>query len=291
ELLEQIQDEKPRGEPGTGVLLGQGRPIIEVAAGAALTGRSLDVTVDEGNPLSYSSSIYPVFTFDLLFFPFAIFSSNDYLAGIGIFGDFGYGTLDSAIPVDPSAPVPEACSGSDDPGQVNCSTTHSQFKIGGAYRLLFNSSKDHPDKLDPAGMALTIKAAYQWLVFDVAENTTYEGHGYQGLLFGLEFGMPLGLDELRAEIGVAYTQMLSFGDGTMIANWGESASGFGFSADAAISYDIVAGLFAKLLYDFSYFTTSYGGTGCQNRECTLPTGAAASDMYNQISVQLGWRFY
>src|SRR5690606_491992 len=51
---------------------GGGRPLFEIKLGLDLTTRNLDVTVVDGNELTYGSSVYPVFRAALAFFPFVL---------------------------------------------------------------------------------------------------------------------------------------------------------------------------------------------------------------------------
>lgn len=150
--------------------------------------------------------------------------------------------------------------------------------------------------LDPEGMALGFDVSYTWLVFDVGSNPTYEGHGYQGVAIGVGYSTPLGLPELRLDASLAYTQALTFGKAEMIANWGQSASGFGLGGALEVGYEIFAGLFAELGYSGQFFSTSYDGTGCQglrdDNTCAInPHKSVVSDQFHQGIIRLGYRLH
>ncbi len=276
--------------PSEKVALGPGRPILQVDLGTKLTTRAVDVTVKEGNELSYSSSIFPVFAASLTFFPFAIFSSSDALAGIGLFANGGIGFLETTLPLYPNATSIETDCKANDDGTVVCSTTQTQFQVGATYVWLLQSFEN--GQADPAGMALHFDVGYNWLVFDIDPNPTYQGHGYQGLLGHVAFSTPLGLPALRGKAGFGFLVNFGFGDGDMIADWGKNADGWGLSADAELSFEIFAGLFVKAAYELFYLSTSYGGQGCQNLPgCDPVSGSVATDLFHQINLSLGYRLH
>lgn len=186
------------------------------------------------------------------------------------------------------------CGGTGDPNFIECPTVHTEFGFGATYRLLLES--DGAGGLDPEGMALGFDVSYTWLVFDVGSNPTYEGHGYQGVAIGVGYSTPLGLPELRLDASLAYTQALTFGKAEMIANWGQSASGFGLGGALEVGYEIFAGLFAELGYSGQFFSTSYDGTGCQglrdDNTCAInPHKSVASDQFHQGIIRLGYRLH
>jgi len=288
------------GEPAGAFSTGAGLPILDVGISVDITGRVADVTTSDPQVgLSYNSSAYPVFNIVLDFFPFTIFSENGYLGGIGITARGGFGTLTSEIPVllggPPLTPETTECSGSSaGPDFIECPTTHSEFGIGALYRLLLQD--DAEGDLDGDGMALDFSISYTWLVFDVATNPTYEGHGYQGLELGLGYSTPLVLDGLRLSAQFAFTQLLAFGEANMIATWGTSATGFGIGWGLDVSYEFFAGMFAKLGYTGQFMSTTYEGVGCQGQfpdfRCTLsPSSSVASDQFHQGVIRFGYRLH
>ena len=278
-------------DSGAGMPMGTARSILDLHAGVVVGIRSLAVSVVEGVPLDYDSAAYPIFNLDLAFYPFPLFSSNEYLAGFGVIANGGYGSLDSTIPLIGGRTLPEGSECSGDGTSVTCPTTHTQFQAGATYQLLLQSHPEKAGYLDPNGIAINLDILYSWLVFDVASNPTYEGHGYQGLNVELGFSTPLVLPELRAKIQGGYIHLVGFGDAEMIEDWGLTATGLGGTFEVGLSYEFWAGLYGALGYEATFFQTTYDGVGCQDEACTLPTGSIADDVYHRIAVQLGYRLH
>ena len=97
------------------------------------------------------------------------------------------------------------------------------------------------------------------------------------------------LPELRVASGLGFIQNLSFGEADMIGAWGEAASGWGVHGMLQLSYEVFLGMFARVGYSMSYFSTTYEGTGCQDPQCTIPFGSAASDLFQMIDFNVGLR--
>lgn len=324
--LQGLEPPEPETGPLAAVMLGSSRPLLEVGVGTDLTTRSLEVTTSNsdsgGSGLTYSSPIYPILNIELDFFPLAFAVADDYISSIGVFANFGYGRagINSSIPIFPDDESSitdntlQSCTISDpsaigNPGiqtVMDCPTTHIEFAFGATFRLLLEDAPEG-EGLDPNGMMVSASLGYESRDFDIDRNPTYEGHGYQGILIALGFHTPIGLPELRLDVGFHATPLLTFGSGDQIGQWGRTASGFGLGGLLEVSYDIYEGLYAKAGFDANYYITSYEGFGCVFQDCrgvdtnasgsdvgnspdgTYRLGSEAGDFFGQILIQLGYR--
>lgn len=267
---------------------GGARPIFSVGLNADVGLRSLESSVTGWTPISYSTKAYPVIGLDLAFYPFGLFVNNEYLAGLGVFGNFGIGFLEDKLRFTASTPASTSCKDNGN-GTYSCDTLYSRFQFGVNYRLLLQKKDEH---LNPNGMALDFLLGYNWSMMQIEKNPLYRGHAYQGLLLGTAFSSPLGLDALRAQLGLNFIYNVGFGNAQMIGTWGTGVdNSIGVGLNLGLSYDIWKGIFARLGYNLNYFSTKYKGEGCMNDACNLPTNSKTSDMYHEIIIGFGWMLY
>ncbi|MCL2326336.1 MAG: hypothetical protein FWC40_07590, partial [Proteobacteria bacterium] len=265
-----------------------GHRVLLVGFNVSPTIRQLKSSAKEGDVFSYTTQAYPTFSFDLEFYPLALFVENDYLKGLGFIASVGYGFLDTSLRIHNASSTDNQCRNNDD-GTVTCSTSYLRFNINLIYRLLLQKGEDG---LDPKGLALDFLVGYQMSRFELKRNPLYTGHIYDGLQLGTRFSTPLGLEQLRLQIGLNFNINLAHGDIFMVSRWGSRVdSSWGMNTSLAMTYDIWKGIFVRAGYAFTYHGNQYKGNGCLNAQCTLPINASSNDFYHEIMFGFGYMLY
>lgn len=280
---------------------GRALPIFRIGFSVDPTIRSLDTDVQTGNAFDYSTAPYAMFAFDLEFFPLTLALDNPWVGGIGLFGNVGFGFLNHVLSstsiTEGNAPECEAVDANGKKA-FRCGTTHTRFQVGLLYRILLQS--DEAGHRDVDGMNLDILLGYTWNQFELKQNPSYNGHGYQGMFGGVRFGTYLGLRDLRLDVEFDFQGYFGYGTGSMISAWGESVdSGFGINLKLDLMYVIWKGLYAKVGYSLTYAKTTYNGAGNQKIELGAdgsyhgvePTGSIANDMYHEIMIGVGYSIF
>ncbi|MBQ9394320.1 MAG: PEGA domain-containing protein [Proteobacteria bacterium] len=265
---------------------GTGRPIFGIGFNVSPTIRSLKSSADFGKPVAYKTQVFPTISFDIDFFPFALALDNSYLAGFGLTTSVGFGFLNSRFSA--NANDVHKCSDNGD-GTITCDTKYIRFNIDLIYRLLLQKQGG---KLNPNGLALDFFAGLNLARYNVDSNPTYTGHDYTGINLGLRFHTPLGLDNLRLALALAFDINAGQGSLEKLSKWGsliEKSWGLNFAVD--LSYDIWKGIFVKAGYSLTYMYDDFGGTGCLDSNCLLPRNAESKDLYHEIMLGLGYRLY
>lgn len=265
---------------------GTGRPVFLVGFNVSPTIRSLKSSAEFGKPVAYKTQAFPMISFDIDFFPFALMLDNNYLAGFGLTTSVGFGFLNSRFSANEGDV--HQCNDNGD-GTITCDTKYIRFNIDLVYRLLLQKQDG---KLNPNGLALDFFLGFNLARYTVDSNPTYVGHDYNGVNLGVKFHTPLGLENLRLAVGLSFD--INGGQGSLekLSKWGsiiEKSWGMNLSAD--ISYDIWKGIFVKAGYSFSYLYDDFGGTGCLDSNCLLPRNAESKDFYHEIMLGLGYRLY
>ena len=268
---------------------GTGRPIFSIGFNVSPTIRSLDSTAKKGKPTSYTTQVFPVFSFDLDFFPFAIGVKNDYLQGLGLTMGVGFGFLDSKLMIDMSNGGADQTKCKVQGDVVVCDTSYVRFNADIIYRLLLQK---RAGRLNPDGLALDFFAGFNMAKYTLQDNPTYLGHDYVGLNMGLRFSTPLGLRQFRFDIGAALDLNAKQPKIAKLAKWGSMVkSSWGLDIDTHLKYDVYKGLFLRAGYALTFMSTQFGGTGCLDKQCLAPTEAKSSDLYHEIQLGLGYMLY
>lgn len=273
---------------------GDARPVLAIGFNAAPTIRSLDASADKGSPISYRARTFATYSFDVEFYPFPLFLDVDYLQGLGIIFNVGFGFLDTDIQVKKTADSDMSCrlEGKTDDNGVGsyvCDTSYLRIRAGINYKLLLQH-KDN--RLDPNGMALDFIVAYNYTNFDVDSNPLYMGHDYSGFNFGVRFSAPLGLKELRATINA--DMYINGGNGNIdkTTKWGTSIeSSLGMSAGLTLTYDIWHGFYVRVGYNFTLMSNDYAGNGSLGASKSEPVNAKSTDMYHEILMGIGYMLF
>lgn len=267
---------------------GFGRPIFLIGMNISPSIRRLSSSAKDGASLNYRSSVYPMISFDLEFYPSALFSQNDYLQGLGIELGFGYGPLKSPLSLGTSPATDNQCDVLED-GSVSCKTNHMRFNFNLIYKLLLQK---RDGKLNPFGMAIDFMAGFNMSHFKLDRNPVYTGHIYTGIDVGSRFSTPLGLDALRLALDLRFHINLDNGDLYTISRWGSSVkSSWGIRSGLGLTYDVWRGIYLRAGYQFSYFADSYRGAGCLDALCSSPLDANTKDYYHEIILGFGYAMY
>ena len=277
---------------------GTGRPVFLVAVNASPSIHSFQLSDELNTALSHKSSVYPLFSMDLAFFPFPLFSTNDYLQGLGLQINggfampllntkFGYSSTDDISKVD--------CTVNGD-NTYTCKTMEYRVTADIVYRLLLQ--KTEKGKLNPNGMALDFFAGFNWFNHIVNTNLNYNGNNYGGIRAGVAFSTPLGLDQLRLSVKGAFVYHLLSEDGVRVNKLGEKRDmSLGAQGGLDVLYDIYKGLFVHAGYNLLFVHSNYSGFGCSNtmnndsKHCTKPKNSTVNDMFHEIVLGVGYMLY
>ncbi len=270
---------------------GFGRPILSVGFNASPTIRQLKSHDGEGKDVfSYKTQVFGTYSFDLAFFPLALATDIDYLQGLGIVADVGFGFLNSTLQVkDAASDMCTVVSADGNISTIRCKTKYIRANVDLAYRLLFNKVDG---KLDPNGMYLDFLLGYAMSSYTLDDNSLYYGHAYHAFQLGFKFSTPLGLDAFRLDANFNLDFNASNGGMKLMKRWGSGIdSSFGLSTGLAFAYDIWKGIYFRAGYNFTFYNVKYKGNGCLNSECSSPTNAEVKDMYHEIMLGIGYALY
>lgn len=293
-LIAKIEEPKRFGK----IAGSTGRPIFLFGFNISPTIRSLKSSSKqrEGYPefktIGYTSQTFPVYSFDVEFYPFPLFLNNDYLQGLGLIFNVGFGFLDSKLYLT-SVTGGSKCdlqgSLDGDSGTYSCDTDYLRARVGLVYKLLFQKKND---RLNPDGLALDFIVAFNYSNYGVQENGYYSGHEYKGFNAGLRFSSPLGLSALRAALN--FDVFANFGNGGIekTTKWGNRIEmSYGIGVGLNFIYDIWKGIYARVGYEFTFMSNDYGGFGTIGSASNEPYEAETRDMYHEIMLGFGYMLY
>lgn len=265
---------------------GPGRSVFGIGFNVSPMIRSLKSSAEKGKPVSYTSQVIPVFSFDIELFPFGLGVNNDYLQGLGLQSSIGFGIFDSTLKAGTSK---HECSIGPDGQTLSCSSSYIRFNLDLVYRLLFQKKAG---KLNSDGMGLDFILGYNMARYNIAKNALYTGHDYNGAKLGLKFHTPLGLPEFRFQAGVNFYFNGGHGPISKLHQWGSRKdSSWGTNILANFLYDVYKGIYLRAGYSFTYMGTDFGGIGCLDSQCSVPKEAYSKDMYHEIMLGIGYMLY
>ena len=270
---------------------GYGRPILMVGFNVSPTIRSMKSKNKEGGTIfDYTSKVFATPSFDLEFFPLPLMTSIDYLQGLGLKANVGFGFTNSSLQVrESSEQMCEVVTTNGSMATLRCKTTFVRANVDLMYRLLLQKEEG---RLDPNGMAVDFFLGYNMRSFKLKNNSLYRGHVYHGFNVGTRYSTPLGLDDLRLELNLAFNINANHGGNSMIEKWGTHiGSSWGLDTGLAFSYHIWKGIYARIGYEFSFDTIQYKGNGCLDAECSMPKDANVKDFYHEIMLGLGYALF
>ncbi len=270
---------------------GFGRPILKVGVNASPGIRRLkSEDKNGGDVISYRSAVYPVFSFDLDFFPTPLFSDIDYLQGLGISFGVGYGFHDTSLQVDNSDTECTVVDGSENGVfTLKCGTNYIRANVDVVYKLLLQK---RDGKLDPNGMAVDFILGYAYTGYKLQENKLYRGSVAHAFQLGARYSTPIAIDDFRFSANFLFNINGNNGGIDYLKYWGTSiASSVGLSTGLDFSYDIYKGFFVHAGYQFSYNLTKYSGNGCLDKNCSSPSNAEVQEFYHEIMLGLGYALY
>lgn len=275
----------------TKVKSGYGRPLLMAGFNVSPTIRRLKSTDNKGlSVFSYRTQVFATPSFDIEFFPAPLFTSIDYLQGLALKVNVGFGFLHSSLQVkDSNSQMCEVVTTNGSTATIRCKTTYVRANVDLMYRLLLEKEDG---RLNPNGMALDFFLGYNMNSFKLDNNSLYRGHVYHGFNIGTRYSMPLGLDDFRFEVNLAFDINARHGGISMIEKWGTHiGSSWGLDTGLAFSYNIWKGLYARIGYEFSYDTIQYKGNGCLDVECSSPKDANVKDFYHEIMFGFGYALF
>lgn len=269
---------------------GTGRPIFWLGFNVSPTIRRLNSSADAGTPIAYKTQAFPEFSFDVGLFPFGLASTNDYLQGLGVQLGVGFGFLDSTLVVGAGdkheCTVNESVDGN---ATVTCNTSYIRFNADLVYRLLLQKKGA---KLNPNGLALDFLLGFNLAKYTIDSNPIYTGHDYTGMKIGAKFSTPLGINNLRFDLGLSFYINGGQGDVAKLSKWGSlKEQSWGLNLATHLLYDMWRGIYAQVGYSLTYMYTDFGGVGCLDKHCLVPMNAESKDMYHEIMLGLGYMLY
>ena len=284
--------QKSKNENREKLAHGAGRPIFLIAANFNPGIHDFKFRDDTNLPLSHKLAVYPVFGFDFVFFPCPLFSSADYLQGLGIQFGFGFAKpkLDTMFRYKQGAEFETECKMDETNHTFTCPTIQYRIHADLVYRLLLQKKSD--GKLNPNGMSLDFLAGFHLLNHVLDENPGYDGNKYYGIRVGMGFSTPLGIDRVRLSLGASFIANLNKENIDILKKFGKERSlSLGTQASADIMFDIYKGLFLHAGYQLIYMHSTYNGTGCNNETCTRPENAVINDFFHEVILGLGYMLY
>ena len=157
------------------------------------------------------------------------------------------------------------------------------------YRLLL---QEKDGMIDPNGMAVDFFLGYNMNSFKLDDNSLYRGHVYHGMNIGARFSTPLGMDDFRFDVNLAFDINTRHGGVSMIEKWGTHiGSSWGLDTGLSLSYNIWNGIYARVGYEFSYDTIQYKGNGCLDVECSSPKNANVKEFFHEIMLGFGYTLF
>ena len=230
--------------------------------------------------------------FVVSFFPFPLFSTNDYLQGLGIHFNFGFArpALNTKFKYKKDAQVNTECTLNDD-NTYTCKTTEYRIQADLIYRLLLQKTGE--GKLNPNGMALDFLFGFNLLQHMIDDNPSYNGNDYYDFRVGLGFSTPLGIDKVRLALNAAFIGNLPKKEAeSRTKRLGKERDlSIGAAANMDLLFDIYKGLFIHAGYGMTFMYSKYKGAGCNNSECTRPSNAKVKDLYHEMTFGLGYMYY
>ena len=271
---------------------GVGRPIFMVAANASPSIHDFHLSDKTKTQLSHQSSVYPMFSLDLAFFPFPLFLNNEYLQGLGIqvSGAFAQPFLDTKFSFTNSGSLDTKCKFNEKDNTYTCSTMEYRVTADIVYRLLLQKNAD--GHLNPNGMTVDFFVGFNWFNHIVETNPSFNGNNYGGIRVGAAYSTPIVLDQLRIAVKAAFVYNLLKEDPIRYNKLGEKRDmSLGAQAGLDILYDIYKGLFVHAGYNLLFVHSNYSGYGCSDSSCTRPVDSSVNDFYHEIVLGVGYMLY
>lgn len=273
-----------------------GRPIFAAGFNIAPTVRSLkaDATITQKGlkPVEYTTSAFATYSFDIEFYPFPLALDIDYLQGLGIIANIGFGFLSSEFELNDGGTkckLEGELDGKSKKGTYTCSTDYLRLRTGLIYKLLLQKNDG---RLDPDGLAIDFIAAFHYENFDVQSNNIYAGHSYKGLNGAVRFSAPLGLSFLRLAVSLGFYANFGGGEIEKTTKWGNKINlSWGVGTGISLLYDIWKGIYARVGYDFTYMQTNFAGHGSIGTKQNQPIDAKTKDFYHEIMIGIGYMLY
>ena len=289
-IPEPVVESKPHGKLSNGT----GRPIFQIGFNISPSIHNYNFTDNATTPprlnMTHQSSAFPIYSFDVYFFPFPLFTDIDYLQGLGIQSRISFGFLETNIATQEINAITKCKQSSDN--SFKCETTYLRFNIDLIYRLLLQKKGGN---LNPNGLALDFLFGFNMIDYDLQDNPYYLGNDYKGLHLGTAFSTPLGISQLRLKADLGFYINLGHDDVKKFSKLG-TARDYSWGMDLALllMYDIWKGIYIQAGYDFKYINSRYSGTGAvklSERSYMNPKDAVIKDMYHEIILGLGYMFY
>ena len=284
---DEVEDIPRSGETGRGL------PKFLIAVNISPTIFDFKISDQTNSKISHKSKVFPKFSLDFVFFPFTLFSENDYLHGLGIQlgGSFASPLLDTKFSYAKNANVNTKCTKSSDGRTYTCSTMEFGFYADIIYRLLLQ--KDDHGNLDHDGMAMDFYAGFYMLNHNVQTNPSYNGNNFGGIRIGVAYSTPLGIEDLRLAIKGNFNYNVLNEAPIRYNKLGEKRDlSLGANIGLDLMYDIWKGLFVRAGYDLFIGHNSYKGMGCSDEACTKgPRDSTTNVLLHEIKLGLGYMLY
>lgn len=281
-----------KDEPHEKLTHGAGRPVFLIAANFNPGIHNFKFKDDTKLPLSHKSAVYPVFGIDFVFFPCPLFSSVDYLQGLGIQFGFGFAKpkLDTTFNYNKNMNIETDCKMDETNHTYTCPAMQYRIQADLVYRLLLQKTSE--GKLNPNGMSLDFLAGFHLMNHVLDKNPGYEGNNYYGVIVGLGFSTPLGVDRVRLSLGASFIANLNKESTDILKKYGKERNlSLGTKASADIMFDIYKGLFLHGGYQLVYMHSTYNGSGCNNDTCSRPENSVIDDFFHEVILGLGYMLY
>ena len=271
---------------------GAGRPVFSFAFYVNPGIHDFKHSDETKLPLSHKTFAYPVFASDIYFFPFPLFSKNDYLQGLGISAGFGVAKpkLDTKFNYNKNIAFETSCTKDEATQTYTCSAIQYRIHADLMYRLLLQKNSD--GRLNADGAALDFIAGFNLLNHLLDSNPGYNGNSYYGIRAGLGFSTPLGTKLVRLNAKALFLANFNEDDEEHVSRLGhERDLSIGANAGMTLMIDMYKGFFIQAGYELNYIYSNYKGFGCNNDKCTRPLDSKVHDMFHEIVLGLGYMVY
>lgn len=235
-------------------------PLFRISAGLAGLKRDFTVVSARGG-VEYSTGFYPGVRLDAELYP--------YPWGGAILGNLGL--------------VARLVRGSDvvqlglaDGTVQELDSTHTEITLGAVFR----------HELSPT-LQLRYGLGWQSLDFILASNPVYGSTTYGALWLGGQVVVGL-VDKLSLLGTIEVIPWAGLGDSA--AEFGSSASSFGFTGEVALAYDLLEGVSVEVGYRLRAMSASYEGEGTREINGERLADATSNDYVQEPTLRVGYRW-
>ncbi|MCB9507113.1 MAG: outer membrane beta-barrel protein [Myxococcales bacterium] len=238
------------------------QPRDRVRAELALdaTGRTFELRGP--SEVLFDAPFYPGLSVGLVVFPVALFARDHVASGLGVELRTTKHTLNTVAAVEVE----------DETYDFDVPTRHDITHFGARYEWRVSD-------------ALTLTPSVGWRAEEVglAYNSLYRNSFYRGVDVGLAGAWAPGPTGLTVDLGLGVRPSVDIG--STVEPYGDSASSFGLGVKAGLGYRSALGLYGKLGFELSRYSTTYRPDRNTDRE-----DSESTDRFQSFVFTLGYAY-